>query len=371
MKVLTVFGTRPEAIKMAPVVKALASNDDIEQKVCVTAQHREMLDQVLDVFDIQPDIDLNIMRRGQDLFDVTTRVLTLMGDVIREHGPDVVLVHGDTTTAMSAALAAFYCQTPVGHVEAGLRTCDLSRPWPEEMNRTVIDAFAHYLFAPTERARSALLAEGRDEAKISMTGNTVIDALYWVRNKIDRDEGLKCALADRFSFLDDNKRLILVTGHRRESFGQPFEEICLAIRDIAENSNAELVYPVHLNGNVQAPVRDILSNVAGVHLIEPVAYIAMVHLMERCDFIITDSGGVQEEAPAFGKPILVTREVTERQEAIDSGAAKLVGSNRGAIVAYALELLDNPQAYKSMAEAVSPFGDGLASERIASELLSG
>ena len=371
MQVLTVFGTRPEAIKMAPVVRALSEKEGVHSNVCVTAQHREMLDQVLNIFDIVPDFDLNIMRRKQTLFDVTSDVLTGVGAVLRELRPDVVLVHGDTTTAMSAALAAFYSKVPVAHVEAGLRTNDLMRPWPEEMNRTVIDVFARYLFAPTERARAALLSEGHDDDMITVTGNTVVDALLLAREKIERDPALNEALRSQFSFLDERKRLILVTGHRRESFGEPFRRICLALRDVAARGDVELIYPVHLNQNVQAPVRDILADVSRVHLVEPVDYLSIVYLMQRCDIIITDSGGIQEEAPSFGKPILVTREVTERQEAIEAGTAALVGADRAAIVRGVQALLDDSAVYSRMSEAISPFGDGRASERIVEELLNG
>ena len=371
MKVLTVFGTRPEAIKMAPLVKELARNQQIESTVCVTAQHREMLDQVLEVFEIKPDIDLNLMKPGQDLFDVTSNVLLGMKTVFDELKPDAVLVHGDTTTAMAAGLAGFYSQVPVGHVEAGLRTRDLKRPWPEELNRVVIDSFSEYLFAPTERSREALLEEGVAPDRIYVTGNTVIDALVEIKSRIENDADLQSDLERRFDFLSRGKRLVLITGHRRESFGKPFEDFCNALLEISKQEDVELIYPVHLNRNVQEPVKRILASNRDIHLVDPVDYVSMIYLMSRCHFIITDSGGIQEEAPTLGKPVLVTREVTERREALDRGAAALVGTDPASIIPAALKLLRDSDAYQTMAGQVNPFGDGNASKRIVEALLNG
>lgn len=364
MKVLAVFGTRPEAIKMAPVVKALAADRGFEVKVCVTAQHRQMLDQVLDIFAIRPDFDLNLMKPGQDLSDITSNVLLGMRDVYRQWQPDMVLVHGDTTTTLAASLSAYYAKVRVGHVEAGLRTYNKYSPWPEEMNRRLTGAVADIHFAPTPRSRTNLIAEGVTEAYIHVTGNTVIDALLDVAQRLRTDGELRSELDALFSFLDATKRLILVTGHRRENFGAGFENICHALAEIASRGDVQIVYPVHLNPNVQEPVRRILSGMANVHLIEPQDYLPFVYLMDRSDLIITDSGGVQEEAPSLGKPVLVMRDTTERPEAVEAGTVKLVGTDRATIVREANRLLDDATAYDAMARAHNPYGDGMAASRI-------
>jgi len=369
MRILSVFGTRPEAIKMAPVVKALAVCETAESGVCVTAQHREMLDQVLELFDIRPDFDLNIMKAGQDLAHITSAVVTRLGDVLDEWKPDRILVHGDTTTTLAASLAAFYRKIPVGHVEAGLRTGDMMRPFPEEMNRKLTDGIADLLFTPTEGARQNLIGEGVDDGKIIVTGNTVIDALQLVTEKIRDDAGIGKALSDRFSFLDGNKRLILVTGHRRENFGEGFEAICRALSRLGQRKDVEIVYPVHLNPNVQEPVNRILGKSDSIHLIEPLEYLPFVYLMERSDVILTDSGGIQEEAPSLGKPVLVMREVTERPEAVDAGTVKLVGTDEDKIVSECETLLDDQHAYAAMSRAHNPYGDGKASARIVGRIL--
>lgn len=369
-KVLTVFGTRPEAIKMAPVVKELARHPDaFETKVCVTAQHRQMLDQVLDLFDITPNYDLDIMKPGQSLTDVTCNVLQGLAPVLEDFRPDVVLVHGDTTTTMAASLAAYYQKIDVGHVEAGLRTGNIYSPWPEEMNRKLAGAISRYHFAPTERSRENLLREGVPADTIHVTGNTVIDALLDVVEKVRTDSALRDKMAGRFSFLRPDSRMILVTGHRRENFGEGFENICQALKEIAAaHSDVEIVYPVHLNPNVQEPVRRILSHCPSVHLIEPQDYLPFVYLMDRSYLIITDSGGVQEEAPSLGKPVLVMRDTTERPEAVTAGTVKLVGTDRERIVAEAADLLSNTASYDRMAHAHNPYGDGMAAERISSSL---
>jgi UDP-N-acetylglucosamine 2-epimerase (non-hydrolysing) len=365
-KVLFVFGTRPEAIKMAPVIKALQRYPErFETLVCVTAQHRQMLDQVLELFEIVPNYDLDIMKPGQDLFDITCNVLQGLKGVLEKVRPDIVLVHGDTTTTMAAALAAFYCRIPVGHVEAGLRTHNKFAPFPEEVNRTVAGVLSDIHFAPTESARQNLLREGIADESITVTGNTVIDALLVVVAKLRHDATLQTEMAQRFSFLQERKWLILVTGHRRENFGEGFENICLALKEIAEtHADVEIVYPVHLNPNVQEPVRRILSDCPSVHLIEPQDYLPFVWLMDRSYLIITDSGGVQEEAPSLGKPVLVMRDTTERPEAVTAGTVKLVGTDRAKIVATARQLLTDPTAYDAMSEAHNPYGDGKAAERI-------
>jgi len=362
-RLLLVFGTRPEAIKMAPVVQALAARPgEAEHVVCVTAQHREMLDQVLAWFAIEPDVDLNLMRPDQTLPDLTARALTGITKVIEDVQPDVVLAQGDTTTVMATALAAFYQRVPFGHVEAGLRTHDLYNPFPEEVNRHLASVLATYHFAPTRTAVDALLAEGIDASQIHQTGNTVIDALQWTvaqPHRLDLDLPL-----------DGPERLILITAHRRESFGQEFENICHALRQLAErNPGVRLIYPVHLNPNVQEPVYRILSGVERVHLIDPLPYPDFAHLMNRSTLIVSDSGGLQEEAPALGKPVLVMRQTTERPEAIEAGTARLVGTDTQRIVTEAERLLDDPDAYAQMANAVSPFGDGHAAERIVNILL--
>lgn len=370
MKVLTVFGTRPEAIKMAPVVNALKSTAGIESQVCVTAQHRQMLDQVLELFQITPDHDLNIMQPGQDLTDITCNILLGLRKVLKRTRYDLLLVHGDTTTAMAAGLAAFYEKIPVAHVEAGLRTGNIYAPWPEEMNRLIVGRVATRHFAPTERARQSLLREGVREDQILVTGNTVIDALQQVVAKLQTDSMLAGELQHRFKFLDASKRMILVTGHRRENFGEGFERICTALKRLSERADIQIVYPVHLNPSVQEPVQRILGDARNIFLIEPQDYLPFVYLMSRAHIIITDSGGVQEEAPSLGKPVLVMRETTERPEAIEAGTVKLVGTNIDQIVGATLELLTDERAYLQMARALNPYGDGLASGRIAEAVSS-
>ncbi len=364
MKVAIVFGTRPEAIKMAPVVAAFRADSAFETLVCVTGQHRTMLDQVLGIFGIEPDIDLDIMTPGQSLTDITVRVLQGMEKVIREHKPDVVLVHGDTTTAMAAALAAFYHQVPVGHVEAGLRTRDIMRPWPEEMNRSVIDVVGRWLFAPTPQARQALLDERIDGSRIAVTGNTVIDALLMASDLIEGDAAKQNAIASDFTYLDPAKRLLLVTGHRRENFGGGLRRMCEALARLARRGDVQVVYPVHLNENVQQAARETLSGVDDVFLIDPLEYLPFIYLMRRSHLIITDSGGIQEEAPSLGKPVLVTRDVTERPEAVAAGTARLVGTDPYVIVREAEKLLDSPDAYRRVSEISNPYGDGKAAQRI-------
>lgn len=364
IKVLTVFGTRPEAIKMAPLVKALEKEPTIDSRLCVTGQHREMLYQVLDLFGISPDHDLEIMKAKQDLTDITAGVLRGMRDVLAQEKPDRVLVHGDTTTTLTASLAAYYAQVPVGHVEAGLRTGNIYSPWPEEMNRKLTGGIADLHFAPTERSRDALLREGVASKDILVTGNTVIDALLEVADRIETDQALAEELAARFPFLDPERRLVLVTGHRRESFGDGFRRICQALGDLAERDDVQIVYPVHLNPNVQGPVHETLSGRENVHLIEPQDYLPFVYLMTRAYLIITDSGGVQEEAPSLGKPVLVMRDNTERPEALEAGTVHLVGTDRDRIVDAANRLLDDDGAYEQMSRAHNPYGDGAACARI-------
>lgn len=369
MKVLTVFGTRPEAIKMAPLVHALAKDPHFEAKVCVTAQHREMLDQVLKLFSIVPDYDLNIMQPGQGLTEITCRILEGLKPVLESFKPDVVLVHGDTTTTMAASLAAFYQRIPVGHVEAGLRTGDLSSPWPEEGNRTLTGHLATYHFAPTETSRQNLLRENIADGRITITGNTVIDALFWVRDRALSDEALRNELTQRYPFLANGKKMILVTGHRRESFGRGFEQICQALAEIAANNpDVQIVYPVHLNPNVSEPVNRILGHVDNVILIEPQDYLPFVWLMNRAWLILTDSGGIQEEAPSLGKPVLVMREMTERPEAVSAGTVCLVGTDSQRIVNEVTRLLQDESAYQAMSRAHNPYGDGQACHRILSAL---
>lgn len=367
-KVMLVFGTRPEAIKMAPLVKELQKNPEyFETKVCVTAQHRQMLDQVLQLFDIRPDYDLDIMKPGQDLFDITSNVLQGMKPVLQNERPDIVLVHGDTTTTMAAALAAYYCQITVGHVEAGLRTHNKFAPFPEEINRKVAGSLSDLHFAPTKVARQNLLREGIDETNIFVTGNTVIDALLMVSAILENSNDLKAQYGDEFSFLNPEQRLILVTGHRRENFGVGFENICMALKEIAERyPDVEIIYPVHLNPNVREPIRRILGNGRrqNIHLIEPVDYLPFVYLMNRSYIILTDSGGVQEEAPSLGKPVLVMRDTTERPEAVEAGVAKLVGTSRSVIVSEVSRLLKDRAAYMDMAQSANPYGDGRASQHI-------
>ena len=361
--VLAIFGTRPEAIKMAPVVRELARSDVLKVRICVSAQHRQMLDQVLDLFDIRPDHDLDLMKPGQTLDQVTAGVLTGIGRVLDEEKPDVVLVHGDTTTTLAASLASFYRRLPLGHVEAGLRSGNLLAPWPEEMNRRVATLATRFHFAPTQTSKANLLAEGVAESHIHVTGNTVIDALLETVDKTRLPEK-KAAFAERFAFLDPERPVVLVTGHRRENFGQGFENICGALADIANAHPVQIVYPVHPNPNVREPVERLLGNVPFVHLIDPLDYEPFVYMMDRARIIITDSGGVQEEAPSLGKPILVMRETTERPEAVEAGTVILVGTDRARIASEAKRLLDDGDHYQSMAQAINPYGDGLAASRI-------
>ena len=386
-KVMLVFGTRPEAIKMAPLVKAFERyTEDFKTIVCITGQHREMLDQVLHLFDITPDYDLNIMKQGQDLYDVTSRVLLGMRDVLREAQPDVVLVHGDTTTSTAAALAAFYQQIPVGHVEAGLRTHNIYSPWPEEMNRQITGRIATYNFSPTPLSRRNLLEEKIDENSITVTGNTVIDALYWVVDKIKCDEHLSAELKDVLvgaGYSVDRlcgsrgRRLVLITGHRRENFGDGFIHMCTAIRDLAQKyPDVDFVYPMHLNPNVRKPIQEVFigldslsmgegwGEASNMFFIEPLEYLSFVYLMEKATLVLTDSGGIQEEAPGLGKPVLVMRDTTERPEALEAGTVKLVGTDYEKIVSEVSLLLDDAVYYDQMSKAVNPYGDGQACERI-------
>ncbi|MCE8018917.1 UDP-N-acetylglucosamine 2-epimerase (non-hydrolyzing) [Halomonas sp. MCCC 1A11036] len=365
IKTLCVFGTRPEAIKMAPLALSLAVDERFDAKVCVTGQHREMLDQVLELFELEPDHDLNIMKPGQDLTDVTTSILQGMKGVLAEEKPDIVLVHGDTSTTLSATLAAYYQQVPVGHVEAGLRTGNLYSPWPEEANRKLTGALAELHFAPTERSRQNLLEEGVAPSKVFVTGNTVIDALLDVVKKLENSASFQERFTEQFGFLDASRKLILVTGHRRESFGGGFERICQALHDVAaRHPETQIVYPVHLNPNVREPVNRLLSDIDNVHLIEPLDYLPFVYLMNRADLILTDSGGVQEEAPSLGKPVLVMRDTTERPEAVDAGTVKLVGTDVERIVTEMHTLLTDKVAYEEMSYAHNPYGDGKACRRI-------
>lgn len=362
-KVLAIFGTRPEAIKMAPVVKALAQAPNVSSTVAVTAQHREMLDQVLKLFDIVPDHDLDIMKPGQGLHEITSNVLIGLKPVLQPVRPDLVLVHGDTTTTLAASLAAYYDRIPVGHVEAGLRTGDIYSPWPEEINRKVTGAITRLHFAPTEKSRQNLLREGVPDAHVHVTGNTVIDALLDVVARLEQDPQASATL-DRQLGIDPARRLILVTGHRRESFGGGFERICDALRRVAGRQDVHIIYPVHLNPNVIGPVKERLGDIANISLIAPQDYLPFVHLMRRADVILTDSGGVQEEAPSLGKPVLVMRDTTERPEAVEAGTVKLVGTDSDLIVTWINRLLDDPAAYNAMAKAHNPYGDGLAAGRI-------
>ena len=379
---MLVFGTRPEAIKMAPLVKEFQKYpEQFQTIVCVTGQHREMLDQVLHIFEIEPDYDLNIMKQGQDLYDVTARVLTGMREVLKETQPDVVLVHGDTTTSTAAALAAFYLQIPVGHVEAGLRTHNIYSPWPEEMNRQITGRIATYHFAPTPLSRQNLLEEGIKEEAITVTGNTVIDALYMVVDRIKNDKtldfGLNCSLikagydVDR---LNDGKKLVLITGHRRENFGDGFISMCQAIKTLSEKyPDVDFVYPMHLNPNVRKPIHEVfgedLSGLENMFFIEPLEYLSFVYLMEKSTIVLTDSGGIQEEAPGLGKPVLVMRDTTERPEALEAGTVKLVGTNFEKIVREVAALLDDREYYDKMSKAVNPYGDGKACERIGNKFI--
>ena len=381
-KVMLVFGTRPEAIKMAPLVKEFQKQPKrVETVVCVTGQHREMLDQVLKIFDIKPDYDLNIMKQGQDLYDVTARVLTGMRDVLKEVKPDVVLVHGDTTTSTAAALAAFYQQIPVGHVEAGLRTHNIYSPWPEEMNRLLTGRLATYHFSPTPLSRNNLIKESVDDRNIIITGNTVIDALYWVVDKIKNNKELDNELEDILSKagydvnrLNNGKKLVLITGHRRENFGDGFINMCTAIKDLTvKYPDLDFVYPMHLNPNVRKPIHEVfgenLSGLKNMFFIEPLEYLSFVYLMEKSSIVLTECGGIQEEAPGLGKPVLVMRDTTERPEALDAGTVKLVGTDYNKIVNEVSSLIDDKAAYEKMSKAVNPYGDGLACGRIVNALL--
>jgi UDP-N-acetylglucosamine 2-epimerase (non-hydrolysing) len=372
MKILSVFGTRPEAIKMAPVIGALERHPGIKSLICLTAQHRSMLDQVIDLFALRPDFDLDLMAANQGLTHITSAVLEGLEPILREVKPDRMLVHGDTTTTLAASLAAFYGDVPVGHIEAGLRTGDRKAPWPEEMNRRIADSLCDLHFAPTESARANLLREGIAAAGIHVTGNTVIDALMQVARQLQSDQRLQDEVRRSLPALTEGRRLILVTGHRRESFGAGFERICAALRRLAdERTDVEIVYPVHLNPNVREPVTRLLGNHARIRLLDPLDYLPFVYLMTRCRFLITDSGGIQEEAPALGKPVLVMRDVTERAEAVDAGTVKLVGTDSERIVAEACRLLDDEAEYQRMARARNPFGDGTAAERIVRVIANG
>lgn len=379
---MLVFGTRPEAIKMAPLVKEFQKHPEtFETIVCVTGQHREMLDQVLQLFEIKPDYDLNIMKQGQDLYDVTARVLVGMRDVLKEAKPDVVLVHGDTTTSTAAALAAFYQQISVGHVEAGLRTHNIYSPWPEEMNRLITGRIATYNFSPTQLSRQNLLKENVSDDMITVTGNTVIDALYWVVDKIKNDNTLNNNLKNVLlqagydvTRLDNEKKLLLITGHRRENFGDGFINMCTAIKDLTQKyPDVDFVYPMHLNPNVRKPIHEVfgkeLSNLGNMFFIEPLEYLSFVYLMEKSTIVLTDSGGIQEEAPGLGKPVLVMRDTTERPEALDAGTVKLVGTDYHKIMNEVSTLLDDKNIYDKMSKAVNPYGDGLACERIVKKLI--
>lgn len=369
MKILTVFGTRPEAIKMAPLVHALAAADGIESRVCVTAQHREMLDQVLALFEIKPDFDLNIMSPGQSLEEITSRILQGISPVLKSYQPDMILVHGDTATTFAASLASFYQQIPVGHVEAGLRTGNLYSPWPEEANRKLTSVLAELHFAPTETSQINLLTEGMPKSRVTVTGNTVIDALFWVRDRIKADDSMRSALHAQLPELTPEQPLLLVTGHRRESFGGGFERICEALRALAlRYPDLVIVYPMHLNPNVREPVNRLLKGLANVHLIEPLDYLPFVYLMDRATVILTDSGGVQEEAPSLGKPVLVMRDTTERPEAVTAGTVRLVGTNVEKIISEVSRLLNDPAAYRDMSLAHNPYGDGYACGRIVQRL---
>jgi UDP-N-acetylglucosamine 2-epimerase (non-hydrolysing) len=374
MKILTVFGTRPEAIKMAPLVHAINKSPQHQQIVCVTAQHRQMLDQVLNVFDIEPDVDLNLMSAKQDLCDVTALVITSMREVLLKHKPDAVLVHGDTTTAMATALAAFYLGIPVGHIEAGLRTYDMHAPFPEEFNRQTIGKIANWHFAPTKLSAENLIRDGVDKSRISVTGNTVIDAMRWMLSKIDINKSEQINLHNHinnvlgFDFI--NSRYILITGHRRENFGNGFLNICEAIRLLAIKFQAvQFVYPVHLNPKVQAPVYEILGNLENVRLIPPQDYQTFILMLRHCYLVLTDSGGIQEEAPSLGKPVLVMREVTERPEAVQAGTVRLVGANTNKIVSEATKLLTDELEYQNMSFSHNPYGDGSACEKILEKLV--
>lgn len=367
-KALVVFGTRPEAIKMAPVVKALQACAEIEVQVCVTAQHRSMLDQVLQLFEISPDFDLDLMSDAQTLAGLSAKILIAFSEVLEQSRPDIVLVHGDTSTTSMATLACFYQRIAVGHVEAGLRTHNIWSPWPEEMNRRIVGHAASLHFAPTQNAADNLLAEGVAEKSVVLTGNTVIDALLDVVNKLESDAAVRAPLERKFSFLNADARLILVTGHRRENFGEGVKEICQALAQLSERENVEILYPVHLNPNIKKPVEDLLSGHPNIHLIEPQDYLSFVYLMSRSTLILTDSGGIQEEAPSLGVPVLVMRDNTERPEAVEAGTALLVGAKASRIVDAASRLLDDQAFYEAMSTTANPYGDGQAASRIVQEL---
>ena len=382
-KVMLVFGTRPEAIKMAPLVKAFQKHpEEVETVVCVTGQHREMLDQVLRIFNVVPDYDLNIMKSGQDLYDITSRVVLGMRDVLKESQPDVVLVHGDTTTSMAAALAAFYLQIPVGHVEAGLRTHNIYSPWPEEMNRQITGRIATFNLSPTALSRQNLLEEGVSEDKIIVTGNTVIDALHMMVERIKSDATLSATLQSELKsrsydvgrLADGTRRMVLITGHRRENFGEGFKHICQAIKTLSKRyPEVDFVYPMHLNPNVRRPIKEVLGDALtadnNLFFIEPLEYLDFVFLMEKSNIVLTDSGGIQEEAPGLGKPVLVMRDTTERPEALEAGTVKLVGTDYDKIVSHVSQLLDSREHYEQMSKAVNPYGDGLACSRIVKHII--
>lgn len=369
---MIVFGTRPEAIKMAPLVHEIKKNSDLLLKVCVTAQHREMLDQVLELFDITPDYDLNLMKVNQTLSDITSSILINIKPIFQEWRPDIVLVHGDTATTFAVSLAAYYEKIAIGHVEAGLRTGNIYSPWPEEANRKLTSVLTDFHFTPTKNSKDNLLKEAYPEEKIIVTGNTVVDALHLAKHKIDNDSELAGALKLRFPFLSTNKRMILVTGHRRENFGRGFENICEALAHIAiNNPNVQIVYPVHMNPNVREPVNRILTEITNIYLIEPQQYLPFVYLMDRSYLILTDSGGIQEEAPSLGKPVLVMRDTTERPEAVNAGTVKLVGTNKERIIHEVNELLTSETSYNTMSFAHNPYGNGSASKLIVSKLVSG
>lgn len=370
MKILSVFGTRPETIKMAPILERLKQIDGIESHVCVTAQHRHMLDQFLDLFQIQSHYDLNIMKPGQNLTEITVSVLGKLREILIDLKPQLVLVQGDTTTAMAAALAAFYEKIPVGHVEAGLRTGNILMPFPEEMNRKLVSSIAHFHFAPTLKSEDNLLKEGISPSKIFVTGNTVIDALFFTLDQFKKNPALQKAQEDQFPYLDPKRKMILVTGHRRENFGKGFESICHALRTLAERDDVQIIYPVHLNPNVQEPVTSILGSKNNIHLINPLDYLAFIFLMSKSYIILTDSGGVQEEAPSLGKPVLVMRDVTERPEAVEAGTVILVGTDEQKIVKETTLLLDCTEHYQAMAQAHNPYGDGRAADRIIRTILT-
>ncbi len=366
-KILCVFGTRPEAVKMAPLIMALKDNKSTDVKVCVSGQHREMLDQVLKLFDISPDFDLNIMQPDQTLEEITSKIMKNISSVLESYSPDIVLVHGDTTTTFATSLASFYKQIDVGHIEAGLRTGNIYSPWPEEMNRKLTGAIAKYHFAPTETARNNLIAEGINPSKISVTGNTVIDALLKVNAILKNDEELSLEI-DKQLKIDRSRRLVVVTGHRRESFGDGFDRICLALRRLSMRDDVQIIYPVHLNPNVLLPVKESLDARKNIVLLPPQEYKPFVHLMSRADIILTDSGGIQEEAPSLGKPVLVMRDTTERPEAVQAGTVKLVGTEVDKIIGEISRLLDDDLYYKTMASSINPYGDGHASTKIIESL---